>query len=909
MMGSDISYKCISPGKYEITAKIYRDCRGIPLHLPDIFAVCGSTQRYIRTRLVSVKDITPSCEKYYVPCDSNTSQTREGVEEHTYVGTVDLNTYPYSELTCCNIRFSVSQCCRNGAINTAYVDNFYTYAELNRCLAPCNNSPTLTNIPISYICCNQPFYFNMGGVDNVDYDSISYKFSCALASYSRCVYLLPPFTPDEPMSVYCPTKPCVVDTGSNPPSGIYLNRTNGDIIFTPTRCNEVSIMVVSLIEWRKIGGKMVKIGEVRRDMELIVKNCPENNPPKINGPYEYDICAGSTLCFNVTTSDKPKDPLILDSVKISWNGSIPNATFTIIDSNARLQSGMFCWTPSDNDVKPYPHTFTVKAKDNNCPLNATSIRAFSIIVKPRYSSNPTIDRFSCGKIIMKSNPMKKHCDFTWTINSNNGFFKISKKEIDTVIFQKNGTYFIEHKTNNLSNCPTYKYDTVIVSGLPDIKVNKNMTICSNSGYIKMNGTPYGGNWKIYELIGQDYTTISRERHDYVVNSNYFSAQSAGKGVYKIEYEVDNGCVRSDFFIITIEDMPSISITSSLIEICDYDTISLSSTSNSQNGVIWITSGDGTFNNVNSKDVKYYPGKLDKYNGYIKIYVKTIPYLACPIDVDSIFIKVNRSPDISFSVNKSDGCEPLDVRFSLKIKGDTTIPDILFGLDYEWSFGDGTKSNVRNPIHRYSKSGVYDVKLKVSTNKGCDTIIVYNNYIKVYENPLANFSTNPDKNVKITLPKFVFINKSYPDSSTYIWTFGDGDSSKLKNPIHMYPSEVASYSVKLLVITENGCIDTMFKELSILPSITVYIPNAFTPDNNGPLNNDRFDVVGLGINKFEISIFNRWGEKIYQSYDINDGWDGKYMGIAVQQGVYVYIVKVSDIDDEIYYYYGTITLIR
>jgi hypothetical protein len=137
-------------------------------------------------------------------------------------------------------------------------------------------------------------------------------------------------------------------------------------------------------------------------------SCPDNNPPIVNGPYEYKTCEGVQLCFNVTTDDKvftPPPPATApppDTVTATWNRGIPGATFSIINPTARLQTGRFCWTPPKGSASDLPYTFTVTARDNACPLNAVTVRSFRVTVKHTAEANRNIDTFDCGKYFVES---------------------------------------------------------------------------------------------------------------------------------------------------------------------------------------------------------------------------------------------------------------------------------------------------------------------------------------------------------------------------------------------------------------------------------------------------------------------------------------------------------------------------
>jgi hypothetical protein len=195
----------LGKGKYKITAKIYRDCRGISFNSPSfgVFAGtnggngCGSSGMSISR--TGIRDVTPRCSTASSPCSpQNTYGTGEGIEEHTYEVTVDFNASPLSgfvnKSTCCEVTFYIGQCCRNGAITTGPSGNdFYTTCMINICnikktTNKCNSSPTLSNAPIGFLCCNQAYYFNNGAIDTVDYDSFSYGLTNGISFIFFSIY-------------------------------------------------------------------------------------------------------------------------------------------------------------------------------------------------------------------------------------------------------------------------------------------------------------------------------------------------------------------------------------------------------------------------------------------------------------------------------------------------------------------------------------------------------------------------------------------------------------------------------------------------------------------------------------------------------------------------------------------------
>jgi len=123
--------------------------------------------------------------------------------------------------------------------------------------------------------------------------------------------------------------------------------------------------------------------------------------------------------------------------------------------------------------------------------------------------------------------------------------------------------------------------------------------------------------------------------------------------------------------------------------------------------------------------------------------------------------------------------------------------------------------------------------------------------------------------------------------------------------------VGSYQIYLVAFNSKGCRDTATATIDITPDMGVYIPNAFTPDNNG--RNEVFMPYGYGISEenYKMEIFDRWGELIFSSNEFRKGWDGKVKGSDVtgQDGVYIYKITISDLENNKKNYVGHVTLLK
>ncbi len=224
----------------------------------------------------------------------------------------------------------------------------------------------------------------------------------------------------------------------------------------------------------------------------------------------------------------------------------------------------------------------------------------------------------------------------------------------------------------------------------------------------------------------------------------------------------------------------------------------------------------------------------------------------------------------------------------------------------WSFGDGGTSLVQNPSYIYAAQNASTVTLTVTSNLGCtDTQTATANVIT---SPTASFVFNPTESTVLN-PTVNFVNTS-SNGLNSTWYFGDGGSSTQLNPSYTYPAEYASYTVSLIV-GSGACSDTASAIILIDDLLLYYVPNTFTPD--GDEFNQIFQPVftsGFDPYDFNLKLFNRWGEIIYESNNAEFGWDGTYHGKIAQEGVYVWKIEFKTRkNDERIQLHGNVLLIR
>lgn len=490
---------------------------------------------------------------------------------------------------------------------------------------------------------------------------------------------------------------------------------------------------------------------------------------------------------------------------------------------------------------------------------------------------------------------------TWTpmqgANLSQGYFN------PAIVANPNGIAYWFKYSYSLAGCEAADSISVTVNPLPT--VDDQITteeICLNSGIIALTGSPAPGSSNgIWTGTG--------------VNNNNFDPSIAGPGTHILNYEYTNPltrCKNSDTGRIIIRDIPTINITGTT-EACEGNPFPLQATIQNANGLIWTSNGDGVFDAPNSgsnsstnPNTNYFPGTNDNISGNFTITARTTGSGVCPDDIKQLNIVIYPVPQTSITVDPDSGCVPLEVNFTTN----TTLPDD--SVSFNWTFGNGQTSTLKNPTYTYSNHGSYNATLRVISNHNCES----NNSlpILVFPNPEAAMDASRWRTT-IVSPNIQFFDRStIPNPGrivSWTWNFGDlgNNTSNLQNPSFNYPTDTGSFFVILEVRSENNCVDTVGRWLKIDPDITVFIPNAFTPNENGIGANNTFKITADGFEKMEMRIFNRWGEEVFFTNKLEIGWDGKYKGETAQQDVYMYVVKVWNLNGKEFNYYGTVTLLR
>ena len=402
------------------------------------------------------------------------------------------------------------------------------------------------------------------------------------------------------------------------------------------------------------------------------------------------------------------------------------------------------------------------------------------------------------------------------------------------------------------------------------------------------GTPYSGNSYDYFWNGTQQANPFQITPNDSITYDYFVADG-------------NNC-RSDTLSFHLDLFPELSLSLSHynVDLCFGDSIQVESfvAGGSGSGYIYNWS-----NNLNSDSIQMLsPSQTTTYDLTVNDDCTT------PAVTVSVTVNVNLIPTANFTVSPNEGCYPVEVLIN-QIGLDTN-------LNVNWNLGDGTNStDMDNITHVYNNAGNYTVQLTLTDSSNCSDS--HTETVEVYNHPVADFTFDPQTPTIIN-NAVDFVDASSSDVTSYHWVieYANGlyteEFSESFEPILFNITEMDTFQTCLFVETQiDGCADTICYDIPVRDIFYIYAPNAFTPDNDG-INDVFLPVIhGYDAEKFRMFIYDRWGNKIFESINLNTGWNGLNKNNELcQSGVYVYrIILEEKIDESNRAYVGNITLIR
>jgi gliding motility-associated-like protein len=429
-----------------------------------------------------------------------------------------------------------------------------------------------------------------------------------------------------------------------------------------------------------------------------------------------------------------------------------------------------------------------------------------------------------------------------------------------------GSHQVYYTYTDSNGCTDTDSTTILVDTIPDASITPAGPFCVNARMQVLSGAVNPGG---------TFNTTS-----YLDNAGNFDPALATPGSYLVYYTfVDgNNCSAIDSITITVHptEDPTITGPTSLCINDDPVQFNSASTQGSFGGGSYINP-TGLFNpqqaNIGLNEVWY-----DVTNTF-----------GCRT-ADTVEVNILDAPANEITIDPIEGCDPLGVTVSTD-PADSLIWDIAGDVFY----------NQESVTSTYG-SGNYVVTLRAKNGLGCE--VIRDSSFIVHPNPIADFNYSPDV-IYISNPLVQFEDESTGNIVDWYWDFGNGFNTGQQNPNHRYNAG-GEYNIVLLIEDDNGCVDTAEQTLIVKDELLALTPNAFTPNGDGL--NDVFQFRGKGMNKISLSIYNRWGEKLYANDDFVS-WDGTIQGKKLPEGTYIFTATIISSTGQKHFKKGTLHLLR
>ena len=262
------------------------------------------------------------------------------------------------------------------------------------------------------------------------------------------------------------------------------------------------------------------------------------------------------------------------------------------------------------------------------------------------------------------------------------------------------------------------------------------------------------------------------------------------------------------------------------------------------------------------------------------------------------VKVLQKPKAKYETESPLACQLRPVHFINQSTG-------LLPLSYLWGFGDDRTSTEESPHYTYQKTGTYLTSLIAASTNGCKDTFKLPATLAVNPQPDAGFDIDPkDTSVFYSQIKLTDFSKDALNCNMF---WGDGSLSADCSTGHTYTAP-GTYMI-MQVVENKGCVDTAYAEVIVRPDFVFWLPNAFTPSESEGVN-DLYKPTLYGVHDYRFMIFDRWGQKLFETSDPQEGWNGYIKGRLCQQDVYVYkITFKDDVNLKGHQYIGHFTLVK
>ena len=591
----------------------------------------------------------------------------------------------------------------------------------------------------------------------------------------------------------------------------------------------------------------------------------------VNPPIEPGAGVDDTVCFGSPINLTGTLSVATDTRLWSYltNGISPTPTVQFLPAANNL-------TPTVNVNQPGLYSFILMESNPICGTARDTVNIFVKQMDINHSStNPSCFGYADGSITLSGTDATQYSydnGANWSSNSTGTGFTA-------------GTYNVCVRDANLCQACT----TVTLSEPAEIvlSVSNDTLICQN-GSANLVATAVGGNSYTYEWPL------------FPSNSGTQVASPLNNTEYFVQAFSELGCP-SNTESINVNVRPAISGTISMTDtVCPgYPTTIFATAADGFGAPYTFAFSNGSSVTGANADTQVSPNSTTNYTVTItdgcesSPLVLTTTIVAAPV------------PEPQFTVDEPILCEP--AVFTLV---NTTDPSM--NASNYWLISDGQSFINMDTIRNEALyDGNYDVQLVVTSPFGCVDSVTYPGFLNVQPIPTADFKYSPNP-VTVFNTEVNFSNYS-SNATIFQWYFEGATpvASILEDPTVNYPDGVeGQYKVMLVATSELGCADTTYQTIIVLPEVLIFAPNAFTPDGDEFNQAWKVHIEGIDIFDFELLIFNRWGEIVWESRDPEVAWDGTYKGKVMPQGVYNWVIRTKDSsNDGKHTFNGYITLIR
>lgn len=897
IVGGEIYYDYLGGNNYRINMKVYRDCiNGVP-QLDDpafvtIFRADGSVYTTLNMTLLSTTNMPPTNNSPCAPNTSNSACVQQGIYEEV------VNLPPLAG----GYYIAYQRCCRNGTIlnlvNPGGVGTTYWEHIPGPEVTAVNSSPRFNILPPIYICTNIPIAFDHSATDP-DGDSLVYSLCTPFNGLDGCCPIIG--TGPAPVGPQCSSPPSSCPGVNTPPPyvsvpflapysasypmasnpAININSDSGYLDGKPTTLGQW-VVGVCVSEYRN----GVLIGMHHRDFQFNVISCPFLVNADIasqvttNNGQGTGYCNGFTINYNNASSG--------NLLSYHWDFGDPT---TLADT-----SNVFNPTYTFPAVGDYTVMLVVNPGSPCCD---TTYEVFHIhpllapdLIEPTSQCfNGNSFNFAGGGVFQGNGT------FSWNFGSNANPQTASTPTVNNVVYGAPGVYPLVFTVSE-NGCTASATETVTVFQNPSASIGSFSVTGCDPLTVTLPNQSTAGSGMTYLWTFSDGTTSTLQNPTHTFSP---------PGMYSMTLSVmtDQNCIDTSYLAATnnivVKPTPSANfVYTSLSGMCmnnnSFDFTSNGSMFPGEN-LSWtfganvtpsVSAGSNPANVVYDLSGIYPVQLVSELNGCYDTIVKNIELYDNPVaKLDSI---------------NPLGCDPYQVKFQ-------NLSTASSVLSYYWQFSDGSTFSEPNPLKVFTPPGIYSYTLTVFTTDKCiDTSrFISVQSVTVNPSPVSAFLATPSVTT-IFDPDIAFLNLSSSDVVIWNYDFGDGFTSDLTNPTHTY-SHWGDFWVSQTVTNNFGCLNKTTQLIKILPEFRFWIPNSFTPGNKDGIN-DVFKPIVIGVEEYEFSVFNRWGELIYITTNTDDGWNGTFKGKDSPLDVYVWKCEFKNIvSQQFESHVGHVTLVR